>query len=1251
MLGTVGVLAILLALSIVAVRVLLIQVPERRAELQAWVNQATGLDLRLGELTARWGISGPEIYAANVEVYAPDGGPRLARAEGVSIATDLKRMLMRTERFSGRVRLIGPEVRLVRTAGGLELEGRPQFTARKDGAPMNSDALPSIALEIVDGRITVLDARTQADEEESASAAVPEEVLRLQGLNLKLQRERGAVRFAGNLDLPRRMGGQLQFNGSANGRLDDPHNLDWALTLAGRQLQLDPWGEFFTGRWQGLNPQGEVENLSISFAGRGAGAPKFEVTARFTGVGIDAVDRVPGLRGLAGEIHGTDAAGEVCLHAADFQLDMPYRFREPLMADSVAGNFEWKRARVTPVAEPADSPALDLADNLADPVVSAALTDVANVANVAMVAEDSSPPQQQTAEVDAWMIVGHEVQLRSAHGSADLELELTIPRDDSSRVLELHGTFRDALVQETRRYVPVDRLRNPKTVAWLDQAFRAGRVVSGEVKVSGPTRRFPFRNGEGEFQVDCSVEDVTLNYGDGWPQLKKLTADVQFRNQGMSGTLRSGEVQGMQIMPGATARIPDFREAEVTASGQARGDLDQALVFLQSSPLREKLGETFARLRGSGPIDTQLELFLPIKRMAARKVSVVAELGAGSGRDRLRLDGTAHEILGLRGRLQVQDTQLIAEGLRGTYLGGPATIDFRPETDQHSGLVRNVAHISASTPTAALTKVLPLPPKVDLAGTVSWQAVARMTPGAGTDTDDDAMPRRPSFTVQVDSDLQGVAIGLPAPLGKTAQTSRPLRLQVQWPQPDATELRISYGSLLRANLGFLRGYPHQARAANQPASAAAVEQAATWRFSRGAVSLGGGLPRLPDEPGMRVDGAVDELDLSGWLGMRSGKSGGRPLSDYLRSVNLSVQDLGFYGFHLPEVTASLVSGAQAWSVSVDGPRSRGMVLVPFELDSPQPLIVNMTLLDLGEIQPGPPRARDADPDPRRWPPVKISIREFSAWNKHFGLLRAELARASDGLVLESLSAQGPGFGLSGSGMWTVGGAGQEGTLQLQLDSTDVLQTLQQLGYGGSLAGKRGSATLDLHWPGVPDGQLLGRLTGTMHVEVDDGQLIAVQPGAGRVFGLMSVATLRRRLSLDFSDLTDKGLAFDEIRGDFTLRGGDAYTSNLLLRGPAAEIGVVGRTGLEARDYDQTAVVTGNFGQSLPMAGALAGGPAVGAALLVFSQIFKQPLKGVARGYYRITGPWDDPAVERVQAEDLKKAEGAAKVMEEQAGAS
>jgi uncharacterized protein YhdP len=178
---------------------------------------------------------------------------------------------------------------------------------------------------------------------------------------------------------------------------------------------------------------------------------------------------------------------------------------------------------------------------------------------------------------------------------------------------------------------------------------------------------------------------------------------------------------------------------------------------------------------------------------------------------------------------------------------------------------------------------------------------------------------------------------------------------------------------------------------------------------------------------------------------------------------------------------------------------------------------------------------------------------------------------------------------------------------------------------------------DLNWVGAPTADALSSATGHVQLSLDKGQIAGLKPGAGRVLGLASIAALPRRLALDFSDLTDKGLAFDTVRGDFDLRGGNAYTENVLVKGPAAEIGLIGRVGLKNKDYDQTAVVTGSLGSSpLPLAGFV-GGPVVGAAVLVFTQVFKQPLKGLARGYYRITGSWDNPIVERIKSADAAAA--------------
>jgi uncharacterized protein YhdP len=169
--------------------------------------------------------------------------------------------------------------------------------------------------------------------------------------------------------------------------------------------------------------------------------------------------------------------------------------------------------------------------------------------------------------------------------------------------------------------------------------------------------------------------------------------------------------------------------------------------------------------------------------------------------------------------------------------------------------------------------------------------------------------------------------------------------------------------------------------------------------------------------------------------------------------------------------------------------------------------------------------------------------------------------------------------------------------------------------------------LDVSWSGGPSEDFLASLDGNVRVRFGTGQLDDVEPGAGRVFGLMSVVALPRRLSLDFRDVFERGFAFDEITGNFRLEDGVAYTCDLSLKGPAADVGIVGETGLVAKDYRQAAIVSANVGNTLPLVGAVVAGPQVAAALLIFSQIFKKPLQEMGQVYYGIDGSWSDPVID------------------------
>ena len=115
---------------------------------------------------------------------------------------------------------------------------------------------------------------------------------------------------------------------------------------------------------------------------------------------------------------------------------------------------------------------------------------------------------------------------------------------------------------------------------------------------------------------------------------------------------------------------------------------------------------------------------------------------------------------------------------------------------------------------------------------------------------------------------------------------------------------------------------------------------------------------------------------------------------------------------------------------------------------------------------------------------------------------------------------------------------------------------------------------------------------------------------------------------------NRGFRYDTIEGSFDVVDGVASTCDMSLEGPAAIVGMVGRVDLANKQYEQGAVVSAQVGNTLPIVGAVVGGPPGAAAMLIFSQIFKKPLQEVGQVFYGISGAWEDPVIDSVASRDF-----------------
>jgi uncharacterized protein YhdP len=341
--------------------------------------------------------------------------------------------------------------------------------------------------------------------------------------------------------------------------------------------------------------------------------------------------------------------------------------------------------------------------------------------------------------------------------------------------------------------------------------------------------------------------------------------------------------------------------------------------------------------------------------------------------------------------------------------------------------------------------------------------------------------------------------------------------------------------------------------------------------------------------------------------------------------------------HLGDALFDLSRGPDRWRVEVAADRAAGRLEIPFHLYGPDPVMVRLERLWLGKGGRTDVPGGDAISTPTRVHPASLPALDIEIEDLHydavrFGRVSARVLHDVDGFELIGLEGTGDGFMFLAEGSSRLSDHLDESRLGIRILSEDVGSTLEYTGFRRSMDAPEGRFDAEVKWQGGLRSDWLDVIEGSASISIRDGRLVGVEPGAGRVFGLISIQALPRRLALDFKDVFGEGTAFDRITGDFRFEAGNAYTSNLVMRGPAANMAVVGRTGIVARDYDQTAVIAADLGRTLPVAGAVVAGPAVGAALFLLSEVLRKPFQ--TQITYRLTGPWENPVIDKLGAGSL-----------------
>jgi uncharacterized protein (TIGR02099 family) len=781
--------------------------------------------------------------------------------------------------------------------------------------------------------------------------------------------------------------------------------------------------------------------------------------------------------------------------------------------------------------------------------------------------------------------------------NADLRLagRGTLELAGSDPVLDIQARFETPATPRVSRYLP--RISAEPLRRWFDEALVRGRVTDGSLVLRGPVRRFPFRADEGVFEARFRMEGVGLNYRRDWPGLGEVDGEVLFRNAEFSAEVEDGRVLGSRVE--GSVGISNLGRARLEVAARASGPLADVFGFLARSPLGSGRKAALDAVAADGRSRLSLELSLPLSRRLSEDPGVAGEIRLSGAR--LGIRGEDLALSQLEGELQFTDHGITARGVEADFRGEAVTLSAQTEGAQRIRIqaegVLGIAQLLPGSPATLAAR---------LQGRSPWQAEVTL-PAFKADAGS-VVP-----TLRLSSALEGVNVELPAPLGKPVTEARPFVLEMPLRRTSRGELRMSYGDVLS----------YRGRASE-----------ADW-FDRGELRVGPGTPQPPAQ-GLRIVAAVPEVDAAAWAALRGEAQAGEATADSqlrriggrITAVGLDLGELRVAGQRFQAVKVDAVRGEDAWRGLISTSALAGTFEAPVALLSGRPLVLDLEHLVL---QPGPEMSDGSEGiDPRRLPALRIISKELRWGERRFTDLRLEATRLADGLQLHALRLAAPGVAISGQGDWRRLAPGREQTsLRLVFDIDDAKAALESLALGAS-GMERGKGRLEasLRWPASPMRFAWEGLEGKARVELEEGRLVAVEPGAGRLLGLVNLGSLARRIRLDFSDVFQEGFAFDTLAGTLVARGPDIYTSDLTIEGPSASVSIRGRTNVLRREHEQIVTVVPEYTSGLPIAGFVLGGVGVGAAVLVVDRLLDLggQINEANRLEYRVTGSWSEPDI-------------------------
>ena len=758
--------------------------------------------------------------------------------------------------------------------------------------------------------------------------------------------------------------------------------------------------------------------------------------------------------------------------------------------------------------------------------------------------------------------------------------------DTEEDILALKVGLNDLDATRTHQLVPY-HVVDEGIYNWLKTSIKGGMVKSGLYVGYGSIEDDAPENSFTSSMV-FNTSGARLLFDSEWPELEGLNSKIFLQNGYLNIDAPEVSFRGSPLSGTRVELSPNVEKAEswLKVFTQTRPSDSDLRYWLNDSPVKEYTRKVSEQLMLHGEFDVDVELSVPLHDMGLG-VDYDLAIDVKNAEFKHRpTDLVFEHVYGLA--TLSSRSGISAERVKLDILGYPAELNI--QSDILPGNMQTNLVLAGDMSISALSDWFSLPQDLPVTGQSAYTAALDISSDSAK-----------AALLTLTSPLSGIGISLPSPFDKKAEVTTPLTIQMEI-DDGVVSLDASLGDIANAKALFDNG-----------------------ELRKGGLFIGDGHVDDLADNGINITGVLEQLAVGPWVDYLSSSSGRDSDTDTaIQKVALQVTQLNIYDQLFHSVDIVIQSEADEWSIGLKGDDVEGTVYLPPENHKPNIVIKKVQLASANSGSLGD------DLSPFDVPEMTLLVDDLIIDGVGYGQWSADLVRKENGVVAKDIKGSLAGANFQGRLSWMKDVYGTSTSiLTATIDGGNVAAVSKAVNKPESLTSEHFSSEVSVVWSGAPTEFQLADLSGRIVLMLEDGTLLDTKSAteAFKVFGILNAEAITRRLTLDFSDLYQKGLGYDRIEGVARMdKGTLTLEQPLALQGPSSAYKFTGSANLKDETLDMDMVVVLPLTKNLPLAALFLGAPQIGGAVWVIDKLLGEPLSKLTSATYEMKGSWDDPEI-------------------------